>query len=313
MTTSTSRARRFVTAPLSGAGDKRLSPRALQEGSSVKQRSARPHVNFAIERESTFFISRDALLRSIELASLPVSEIIQHYFPEQAVEFVKRYALMLVARHGNHDMHCKITETKFKSARLRRTKSSGAVGYSLDLKGAKCGADRSRVELSIKIEVSTYCELIDHANDGALRKVRHHLRGLLHSKDGKAVKAEAEIDFIVGAGLPRGRERSPPSLVAPANFALVDIEFPTEAHAELTKGHFHTFSFLALHGVDVTHAPRSLRKPLSARYMARNGISKHTRLAAKRLRKLSLQSSLSNAASNVPQAPMKPPKESLKK
>lgn len=302
MASSITRARSLVTAPLSRAADKRLSPRA-----------ARSHVNFAIERETTFFISRDALLRSIELTSLPVSEIIQHYFPEQAVEFVKRYALMLVAQHGKHEMHCKIAETKFKSARLRRTKTSGLVGYSLDLKGAKCGADRSRVELSIKIEVSTYCELIDHANDGALRKVRHHLRGLLHSKDGKAVKAQAEIDFIVAAGLPRGRERSPPGLVAPVNFALVDIEFPTEAHAELTRGHFHTFSFLALHGVNVTHAPRSLRKPLSARYMARNGISKHTRLAAKRLRKLSLQSSLSSAASNVSLAPMRPPKESLKK
>jgi hypothetical protein len=79
----------------------------------------------------------------------------------------------------------------------------------------------------------------------------------------------------------------------------VDIEFPAELHAELASRHFHTFEFLALHGVELTRAPRDLRKPLSVRYLARNGITRETLVSVKRLRKLSLQSALTRAASKA--------------
>ena len=297
--TSQQRAK-HLSLPVLGEQAERLSRRPSLRGAKHR---APPGIScdmleatFQVERETTFFIPLEVLSEFVNLAALPVSEIVQHYFPKRSLEYVKSFALAFIAERGQHALHESVCNCKFKSARLRTILSNKIKRYFLELKSRKSGPDRSRAELSIPIDEAKYLHLLTYANEGALQKFRHHLAGQIHSEPARGIRVYAEIDTITGAGMPQGSERAPPRSDVTADFALVDIEFPAEEHADLAEKHFHTFPFLAVHGVNLTRAAPSLRKPLSARVLAREGFTKQTKAASAALKKLSLQSGLARVS-----------------
>jgi hypothetical protein len=248
----------------------------LEKSASVEQ-----------ERETKFFVPRRELERSVILADLPRVEITQHSFPEKLIPFAFRYAQNLMIEREEFGVLERASQVLCRSARVRRITSVEGAEYSIELKSSRAGPDRARVEIKVPLSESEYSRLVPRASDGALKKTRHYLSGELQEREA-AIETVAEIDIITHAGQThKAGNYSPPCLKRPARFVLLDIEFRHEAHAELANNHFHSFDFLKEHAINLTHAQSHLRKPLSARQLARNGIDQEAEAAIGRLLKFS--------------------------
>ena len=240
---------------------------------------------FGVECELKFFVRMDEVTSFLNGDSHHSKLISNWYFPSTQISFLVRL------------LHClggasRLNTFNISAARLRKVrKASGVTCYFLDVKDHNDRKHFERPEiLPIRISRGAFEALKPRADAGYALKRRVIVDGFLFVEDGDTRKQRALIDFLIEAGRNGAAKRLKPT------FALVDVEFPGSLPRirrkwlmkRLVEGH-HTFPFLAPGNFILLsgETSRKIRKPFTAREIAKKGIPpKVERLAERMIAKL---------------------------
>lgn len=261
-----------------GDGQKRPVPPASLDLSShtltrdviLKTPPAQPKRELALElhafseQELKYVVSRPKFDQELDLYSFEWKLITQEYFPTKLVPALGKITAELALQ----------TELpagfSFSQVRLREV-CNHSTELFLQAKG-RCQRARGaldRFELSTPISEELYRELLPLASAGHLRKQRFDITRDARELHSTFPALQAEVDVILEAG--KGESRLP---ILTRDFLLVDIEIPIGANeATVRSAAEELFPFLA--GAIELSGQRGTRltRPLSARRMARHGLS----------------------------------------
>jgi hypothetical protein len=261
----------------------RGTPRAsldVQSSASAAWHSATlPRLISSDECEAKYFLLKDIVAVSVDLSDLKKSRIRQDYFSEQAF---KNLIPALLRSNGRDDLDPK----QFRQARLRVEQTAIGAVHSVELKGPRNDWHR-RQEVTIAISEDFYRLLKQFAFAGTIEKIRYYLPVEVRSKREVLGKAEAHIDFIIGAG-----KGSRFSLRDDPHWCTIDLESSKYLLPYIRRGQID-HSWIVLGGIELIRSadlPQSItqcQRALATRRIAKAGFDQEAARAVKKLSRLS--------------------------